>query len=666
MPPRKKRSVKKITSSSPTKNVVFKREQKSGEESDKLWLKRINKTIEWLSSEYWNGWPTWNSAYLLDRTVHYLKSNLGSEYGGNLDYRTESLDFERITTPLLTNIIRNIVPFLINRPAYFFGHAANSEQNRAVQIRLAHLNTIWREQKMNWQISRAVYDAAIIGHGIAKAGFVRNLNEEVVKNSEKSGTLTYQDYIRDEAVWIRRINPFMFLYSREATDYDLESARWCAELIPDTVQNIIDNETYSEKTRKALEDGKIVPILATNKTPDERDDFKKTWGKFRQLTATEDFEIKEDTQILKVEIWDKKFKQRRVYILGESAKAEEQLLALEAWPENLDTLPYRKLDYIYMPNQPYGMGQIRYSIDTQKLTNIHRSMMAEALIRMPVQLIHTGPKEMEETQKSKIRENNWYEVLHLKPNESLTPLQSPDLSPIWRNSVGIIQSDISELSDQDVLSRGGNLPSRTSAREIASRENIRSAKLDQQVEATKDFTLEMGKLVLVYAASLRREQLVPIIGKQGRISIKLTSNPNKESNLEDSLEVLKAAISRLELGVISKEIDPPSIKRRHLMEFFQLLLNPNALQLFQQLGIPVNFRGLYRAILETFNIPEFEESFPILSEEPPIIPSTFIPVNTGTPPGLSSENQGNESSVQAGAENTGIGPELENLLKQLQ
>jgi len=652
MATRRKRTSKVTPTTSPSGNVTFKREVKDGKETDKLWLDRINKTIEWLSNEYWNGWPSWNSAYLLDRTVHYVNKTGDSEFGGNLDHRTETLDFTKITVPLLTNIIRNIVPFLINRDPHFFGHAANPNNNRAVQIRIAHLNAIWREQKMNWQIIRSAYDAAIIGHGICKAGFTRSLLEDQTENPEKAGKLTYQDYIKDESAWIRRINPFMFLYARDASDYDLESARWCAELIPDTVQNIVDNKAYKSSTRKALEKGRIMPVLAGKTAKDQGDDFKKTWGKFRRLTDNDDFEITEDTQVLKVEIWDKKFKQRRVYLLGESANPEDQLLALEAWPENLDNLPYRKLDYIYMPNQPYGMGQIRYGIDTQKLTNIHRSMMAEALIRMPVNLVHTGASELDPKEKDKLRNNRWYEVLHLNQGENLVPLPAPDVSGMWGNAFSIIQNDLGELSDQDVLARGGTLPSRTSAREISARENIRGAKLDQQIEATKEFTLEMAKLVLRYTASLKSDQLVPIIGKQGRVSVRLSDSPG-EGEFEDSLEVLKAEISRLEMGVISKEVDPPSVKRKQLMEFFQLATNPNILQLFQSMQIPVNIRGLFRAILETFNIPEFEESFPILSEEPPTIPLDFVPINTGSQPGISDGQQTNQASAQGGNENTG-------------
>lgn len=642
-------------------SINFRRENKESSDNVKLWLDRIENVLAWLSKDHWNGWKSWKAAYLLDRTVHWM----AQKDGENLDHRTEFTNTHRVTVPLLSNIIRNTVPFLLNRAPFFFGHSANPEKNRAVQIRIAHLNTVWREQKMTWQVMRSIFDAAIIGHGICKVGFTRNLNSLTLK-PEESGKLTYQDYIKDETAWIRRINPFHFIFDRTGVDYDLDTARWCAELIPDSVQNILDNNNYRDEAKKALLEGRLSPVVVQKQSAGQtNEDFNNLWAPFSD-EHRDHVEIDEDTQIIKAEVWDKKFGKRMVLLLGSCNKPSDQLLFDAAWPEVLDnnTFPYRKMDFIYLPNQSYGMGQVRYGVDTQKLINLHRTMLAEVLSRMPAMLTHTGEEELTEENKRLIKNNEVGSVVELKVGASLDRLKGPELTESFDRSTSILQSDLGELSDQDILFRGGNLPSRTTASEIEARQRIQNAKLDQQQDAAHTFILDLARLVLKYNASLKADQLVPVLGKKGRIAIRITSNPNAESEFEAPLTVLQEEIARLELNVVSKDIDPPAIKRRQLMELFQLVMNPNALQLFQALQIPINVRGLFRSILETFNIPEFEESFGILSEEPPIIPSTFTPVNAGSQPGISGDNEGNgESSVVGGVNNPAASSLVQDFLR---
>jgi len=600
---------------------IFKREEPSGSDVIKLWFERIENTLVWLKDKHWNGWPSWKAAYELDRTIHWASKKL--EQDQNISSSSE--DLGPITIPLIANHIRNLIPFLMFRDPHFFGRP-KKEDFSSIIAQMDYLNAVWREHKMTKQARRTILDAAIIGHGIAKSGWTIKL--ELPDNIEKKGILDYKDYIKEESPWIRRINPFLFVFDRFGSDYDLDSARWCAELIIKPLQDVIDNENYDESLRKKLEDGSITPLSVEEfsknyyDSANNQSDFLFSNDK----NKTEESALSSSTLILLYEVWDKKFNKTYTLLAGDGDQREKALRERTNPYDYLGSFPYEKVDFEEVPNNPYGIGHARYLSDTQKMVNRNRNKIYSITRMFNPKWAHIGDEPLGIIEENKLKEDIPGVVINLKPGSTLNALDTPKASQDLYNAANLLDKDFTELSGQDILSRGGLLPSRTSAEEIRERSRLRGLRLETNVQNTNEFVLSLAKQILKHAKNnLKVEKAVSVIGRPGSLF-------NEISPKQFESEVT------LDMGVISKSLDPPEVQRSQIMKIFQMVSNPNMIQLFQQFQIPVNLSALWYKLLELMDIPEMQVAFPGLSgfREGLIetIPETFTPLNTASAPNI--------------------------------
>lgn len=585
-----------------------------GVENIRIWQSRIRGHLEFLK-KHWNGWESWKAAYLLDRAVHWGEAK-------NIKRSAQELDGE-ITVPKIANHIRNLMPFLFSKNPVFYGQSVKNtyEDLQDSKAQIDYLNAVWEEQGMTKQARRAVLDAAIIGHGICKTGFGYDLELPTTNDPNKKGQINYLDYISSEAPYIRRINPFLFLFDRMSPDSDLSSARWCCELIIQTVQDLVDNELYNKDVRKKIESGEvdIMKVMEFNskyhKEAEEDSSFL-----FSEYKDTSEGIESPDALCIVYKVYDRKF--GSVFTLNPGY--DEEVLNIQPWSttnSHLKNFPFIKVDFEEVPNEPYGIGHTRYLTDIVHQINRNRTKLYGITRMFNPMYTHTGPKKLDQTEQEKIHENKPGYVVNLDPGCVIGEFPTPRASQDLYNASNLLDKDFSELSGDDILAQGGLLPSRTSAEEIRERRRLRGLRLETNVENTHTFILQTANQVLVHSKRYAtKDRIVQVIGRPGEFWNQV------------SVEQLRRGETKLKLELISKDPEPPDIKRRSLMEVFQMVANPNLYQLLQAQGVQVNMRRLWKSLMDTFGIDELEHIFPGLND------------NIGLP-NIDLQNTGNQSAI---------------------
>ncbi len=621
-------------------NVIITKETAniSDEKNIRLWQTRITGTIEWVS-KHWNGWESWKAAYLLDRAIHWGKAEA-------LSAKSQDLDSE-VTVPLIANHIRNLMPFLFSSDPVFYGAppTGKTEDIERTVAQLDYLNHVWEEHNMSKQTWRTVLDAAIIGHGIIKTGWGLTLGDlPKTTDPEKEGEINYLDYVTEEGPYCRRINPFSFLFDRMSPDSDLSSARWCCEFIMQTVQDLLDNDLYDKELREKIGSGEvpIYKVLEFNKTYHKEDsggdqnDFLFAQSGIKEETGLES----PDTLCILYKVYDRKF--GNVFTL--IPEDFEHILAVDKWDDtynHLRNFPFVKVDFEEVPNEVHGIGHVRYLADIQAQTNRNRSKIYAITRMFNPKYVHKGTKSLDVEEANKVTRDEPGSVVNLKPDASLDVFPTPKVSEDLYRAAQMQDKDYSELSGEDVLARGGLLPSRTSAEEVRERRRLRGLRLETNVKNTHDFVLQVGDHVLRHAQRyLSKSLVVQIIGRKGEFW----------SNIAP--EQLKLKGIRLKLELISKAADPPEVKRKNLMELFNIIANPNIYQLLQQTGVQVNMPWLWKELMKTYNYDELQQIFPGLDEL--TLPPIDL-VNQGNQPAVDSGNQQPQSTTDIQQDN--VAPE---------
>lgn len=593
-------------------------------ENLELWQTRIKNHLEWISS-HWNGWASWRAAYLLDRAIHWGKAEAIKDKSQDLT--------DKVSIPIIANHIRNLMPFLFSRDPVFYGTSIKKEEqdieNTAAQ--LDYLNWVWGESKISEQARKSILDAAIIGHGIIKTGWGIDLDLSKTTNPAKQGEINYIDYIKKEYPYARRVNPFMFLFQRTSPDSDLASARWCAELIITSVQDLLDNNLYNEKVRNKIADGSV-PITKVREFSTKYETESENSPLF--AVRKEEEEVSPDELCILYKFYDRKFGNVFTLLPGYS----EQPLAITPWGSlysQLKNFPFIKVDFEEVPNEVYGIGHARYLADTQHQVNRNRSKIYGITRMFNPKYIHKGGKALDPGAQEKIQSDTPGEVVHIGQDESLDEFPTPKASSDLYSAASLLDKDFSELSGDDVLSRGGLLPSRTSAEEIRERRRLRGLRLETNVDNTHRFVLEIGDHILAHAKRFASKELViNVIGRPG--TFWNTISP----------KALKDGETRLKLEVISKDPNPPEVVRRNLLELFSIISNPNVYQMLQGQGIQVNLKRLWRKLMETYGIDELQHVFPGLNENVGL-PNINL-ANIGNTPNMSN---GSNNGVQSQSAN---------------
>jgi hypothetical protein len=576
--------------------VIYTPEQGSGPSAYKLWVERLEATRKWRRKRD-NGDIAWERARRIFAGHHW--NTTGDEWDPSADNPRR-----KITVNITASIIQDFLPYLMRRqPEYLLTPKRDDGDQIAEQrarITSALLNHYYREHKMQRPVRAAVMDGLIVGHGIVKTGYMLDVNMPTADKPDTQGRVNYSDFVRAESPVIRRVDPLMFYFDTQGEDKTLDSARWAAEVFVAPLQDVLHNKVYHNKLRSDIGGGKenITSFLAYKQGEGDEEQI----NQFEWKNLTDD-EAKAFEMVVLVEVWDKKFDKYYIFPWG-----VDRPLVEEPWKfPYLDGFPFAKFDFQEDPNDWYGTGLV-HAIENQQF-ELDRIRTTEYDHRRKHGKVKYGvlANMMDEGNYAKLLSGN-DEVVEMKapPNEVVQPFFAPPLPSDNYQVQGNIMEDVRQLTGQDQLQMGGELPSRTTAREIAARQNIAGLKAQERIGRVDEFVHDIGVQLLQHLqANITTNKLVRIVGPTGQaVWEKLTVDEIKE---EYDLDVIST----------SKAEHDPMAEREQRMTVFSTIIQQ--LPTLMQMGWTVNVPELLMFTLEAFDQSR-EKVMTFIQPAPPVDP----------------------------------------------
>jgi len=557
--------------------VIFSPEKGTGETAYKLWIERLEATKKWRKKRK-NGDIAWERARRIFAGDHWMMDDA-------IDPTAEN-PRRKITVNITASIIQDFLPYLLRRNPEFILEPKRSDGDEIVEERARHtsalINHYFVEHKMQKQLRKSVLDGLIIGHGIMKTGYNLEVDVPTADKPDTQGRVQYDDYVRAEAPVMRRVDPLMFFFDPQAPGRDLETSRWAAEVFFAPLQDVVHNKVYSKKVRSGISGGKISFTSFQSYKQGEGDEEEVNPVQWQSLT---DDEAKAFEMIVLVEVWDKKFDKYFIFPWGVAEPLMEEPLKFPY----LDGLPFAKFDFQENPEEPFGTGLV-HAIENQQLeldrvrTNEYDHRRKHGKVKYAVL-----KNMLDEVDFAKLLSGS-DEVVQTKaaPNEVIQALFAPPLPADNYKVQGNIMEDIRQLTGQDQLQMGGELPSRTTAREISARQNVAGLKAQERIGRVDDFVHMIGTQLLQHLqANITTDKMVRIVGPQGHaVWQKLSVDDIKE---EYDLEVISS----------SKEEHDPMAEREQRMTVMSAILQQ--LPILMQMGWQVNVPELLFFTMEAFD-----------------------------------------------------------------
>jgi hypothetical protein len=484
--------------------------------------------------------------------------------------------------------IEDFIPFLVRRHPEFVIRPKKPQLVETAQNQKNLLNYLWVEKNMTMQVRRAVKDAAIVGHGIVKTGYRFELDEDALKPGVR---IEYNDAIREEEPWVRRISPFHFIFDPDAPDHDLESARWCAEILFRPMQDVLQDKRYKSSVLRDIKNGSESPTTHLDFLAQQT-----SAGGITNLTKNE-----QRAQELAVvwEVWDKRFSKRLVFIDGVETPVIE-----EDWPYTyLDGFPYAMVPFIDLPDEHYPLGMVRFIEDQQMELNRVRTKEFHDHRRTGV-LLTAAKNFVSESELMKATSGSSLEVILHDGAPGDNPINAVNLpTEIFKSEQlqRIIMEDIRQMTGSDALTSGGALKSRTSATEVNQRANFFGLKLEDKVEKIDGFFQRIARQVLQHTqANMKTTSLILPLGIDA-------AQVTADHFAALTPEMIRGEFD-LELNTVSAERVDRATDRQQRLQVMQMVMQQ--MQVLLSSGAQVDVAELMRWVLETFDVADVERFFP--------------------------------------------------------
>lgn len=561
-------------------------EKKKGDLAWQMWWSRINACIRYRQGCSY-GDTQWERYYNTYKGLQW--DDIEELY----DINSDNLP-DRITVNITASTILNIVPFLINEKAQYKLEPRKPDDVVNAMLKEKVLNYEFKHRNIQDQLRKVVYDNVIIGHGIAKTGFVRTIDEAA---SKAVGDIEYDDMIEDESVYARRINPFNFWMDYSAIDKNLETARYTVERYYKYAPDLIENTSYSASVREKIEDG-TYSLTTTKSNPNYV-------GMQNDLAWLNDtYDDYESEMAVLYEVWDKKYNQVLTFVCG---VVEPIRIIDNPYPYLRGEFPYIKTDYIYIPNEFYGYGVPKFIEQQQFELNRHRTFAYNHRRRFSARKYQvTEDVDPEELEKLQDAEDGTYIVVPSIGN--IAAIEDVALPRDYPLIEALIKGDINEQSGTDSLSRGNNLQSRATLGEVQTRTNIMSLKLNEKVAGVDALFLKTGSQMQSHiGANYVKSLIVRLVGPQGEFWVEVNNE-----DLKDEMDVTMMTVSAPRRN--------PELELQQRIQMFQMSMQ--LLPLIQGGLIPadaINFVELFKWTLEGFERQDIGRFFqPALSPVNPL------------------------------------------------
>ncbi len=577
------------------------------------------------------GDKSWKRAIRLNAGKHWQQRDPDDD-----DITSENVR-DRITVNITGAAVQDFLPFLVRQNPEFILTPEEPNTGDKAKLATAGINHFWKKGKMTRQYKMSVQDMLVIGHGILKTGYRFEVDMDMPENP-KYGELNFDTFIKVDHPFLKRVNPFKFVFAPDAEDSTLHTARWAAEILFKPLQDVVTNERYAKKVRRKIATGTY--------TPETVDSFlTKHFAGTHALgdwSKMEPDELEAQQLVVLFEFWDKKFGKYLLFAGG----VEEPLIEEEWKYDYLEDFPFILSNFQPLNDMPYGPGLPMLMEDQQHEKNRirtaefqHRRKFSKRKFVISQNAVASGA-ELEKL----LNDKDEYVVVQGAADQSIKELPAPPLPSDNYRVDQVIDEDIRQILGQDELATGKALPSRTTAREVDVRQGLIGLKAQERVERVDELAFDAAEQILAHLqANLEKPRMVRIAGPDGVAWQKLTK------------EEIQGQYG-LELQSSSKEEYDPATEKAQRMQIMQVLIQ-NAEYAAQQ-GVGLDVIGLTEWTLESFDRPEVERFFYQMQPEPG--PEQLEQeVGTQLPPDGVQSASVNEASLiageQSGPQSGGLG-----------
>lgn len=614
------------------------REPKSGKEAAALWHRRLEKAVEF-RDKHWNGPKTWRAANKLVKGDHWKEKK-------DPDALDSDTPDDKIKVNLAGSVSQDFEAYLMRRPPSFTGEAAErAEDQTSAEMQGNLLNYFWKEQRMQKQAKRAVRDMINIGHGIIRTGWVQELVESI--NPNRDGKVEYRDIIKAEMPVIKRVSPFRFVFDEHASEYDLESARWAAEMILMPLADMMTSQKYNHdksgsKIINKIKSGDIVPNFYD---PHEHDKARLAIRSVIDSDGLEDDGELGTKLVVVYDVWDKKHNAHFHVLAG----VNDDFLFYEEWPyPYLDGFPFIMGSYIELNDTHYAKGLMIELQDQQHELNRVRTAQFQHRRKLGRSL-YMVLEAVNDSELTKLRHGKDGDAIKVPHMNAIAEVPQPNLPNEAYQMENIIKEDIRQLSGQNAMMAGAGLPSRTSAAEVNKRASYSEMKMEDRIMAVDDLILRVGAQVLQHAkANMKKEKVIRIMGAWGNEWVEMTP------------EDIKAEVD-LNLISTSTPKGETDLEKSTATNLVNMVLQQ--LPTLQQMGVQLNMVEMFKWVFRKYGAEkEAGRFFPGLSEPSgpqlpsPEVAAAMMEMQGGqpSPPGVGGPGIPDE---QMGAQMEGVQPE---------
>lgn len=584
--------------------INYQSEESTGKEAYRTWQDRIAATLKWRQKNFDEQWKRYARLYRGDHWGVYIGSGLE---------RTPTADYPRtyITQNEVGSIVNMMLPFLMKNNPFIAIRPTHVDEIISAKLQQDIINYSWERYDIQQQLEKIVLDAIVIGHGIGKTGY--NLKVDTAAKPRDDGQIYYEDYIKVDCPFAKRVSPFLFIFDPEASEHNLATARWCGELIPKAPMDVLANEDF---------DKAVLRKVRRNMGKPRSMFFPQTFDSiFREAEGKSKYDnLKEEdrNRWCLVEIWDKKFHKRYVFLMG----VEDPLIE-EPWPhEHLDQFPYVMLPFIPTINESYPIGAVQWVEDMQYELDRHVTQLFEfrrTATQGAMQFIDQLEPEEEKKYRSGLKE------IKVPMMDAIQPIRPPELAPdIWRIESEIRQNMRNTLG-VDELIRGGDLPDRTSATEVNTRSSIAGLKIKARQKEIDRFVKAWAHQILNHIkAYWQGSQVAQLSGAIGQYwGNGANQAPAVDGNYYATYtkEDIQAEAD-IEIVSTSKPDYDPITDRQQMLSLFQI--TAQIYPILQQEAMMGGglITNMYKSLLEKFDERDAALWFPLAAVAPAPVQST--------------------------------------------
>ncbi len=530
---------------------------------------------------------------LTNNVQRFLELYKGNHWGNIGLHRRRDL----ITVNLIFPTIRNQIGYYYYKDPYLFVKARNDESVLSAPLAEAYLNYEWTERNVRRQQRFSIYDTLIFGNAVTEVSW--RFETDVIKRKGKDERIYYNEYIKKDHPYVRRLSPLRFGFDPKA------------EMEPITEAEFVFKECFA-----ALEDVKKNPK------------FKNTKDIEYGVTTNDREKDRYGEECVKlVELHDRKNMKLLVYAQGYDRPLLEEDHPYEGVLEGHN---FEWLQFNHVPDEPYGISQISLIEDQQHELNRTRTQMFHHRRRVSNRRYVYDEGAISDRAIQKLEDAEGGAMVAVGNIDRIKPLDDAQMSYDVPLIESVIKQDIRELTGLPASQYGVMDNKSRSATEVSNVQGAMNLRTDDNLVLVEEFTRNIARKFLQLIQNFGdKEVVMKIVGPKGYFWQKMS-----KEDIQGEYETL------IDPGSTTKIND--AVKRKQSTDLMSILI-----------GVPgINKRRLVTDVIKDFDGQRIDEYFAPNFDQV----NGLVPPSPEAGPGGQINQQGAPTEARVATDATQIGP----------